>query len=104
MFKKVRLLFWYAVTLTLVSGCAGEQTKVCSQPELSASQVSKIAEDFLSGQDMNPEFMAVAQSRVTADGCDYVYELAEELDSLGIEIFVQVSREGEAVGFHGHPF
>ena len=89
------------MVIALVNCADVRPSSECALPPLSEADVKRIANDFLSHQDMNPEFRKIAEVRVKEAGCHYEYEEAQKLDSFGVGIIVEVDRRRRVVDFRG---
>ena len=92
----------FACLAVALGGCAtAASNKECDLPMLSEADVRAVANDFLSRQEINPEFRRTAETRVRTVGCRYEYEEAQKLDSFGVGLIVEVDRRRHVVDFRG---
>jgi hypothetical protein len=86
------LLIWSQV------GCATKPVAACGPP-LSDDEIAQIADRFLVHEAISAEFRKKAERRITPRGCNYWYEEAENLDSFGVGIVVEIDRQRHVVDF-----
>lgn len=99
--ERMHLLLGISSVVALASCAITNTVQECDLPPLSDEEVRLVANEFLSQQEMNQKFRSTAKTRVEAVGCRYEYEEAQELDSFGVGVVVEIDRRRNIVDFRG---